>query len=84
MKNSEQPATGFGIPATEQNSAQEHIGLTKREHFAAMAMQGICSDLDYTNKRKHIAKEFAETIAQDALTIADTLLEALEVKYQKS
>lgn len=45
------------------------IGLTKREHFASMAMQGLLSGNLTTND--------AEEIATSALQIADTLIEKL-------
>lgn len=44
-------------------------GLTKREHFAAMAMQGFCANGRY---------EDGVNVANDALLVADALLEELE------
>lgn len=46
-------------------------GLTKRELFAAMAMQGILS-------RTHPADVSADAMAQWAMVRADALLAALE------
>lgn len=46
-------------------------GLTKREMFAAMAMQGICGDGIPGSHHKHA------TTAMDAVSYADELLKAL-------
>lgn len=43
-------------------------GLTKRELFAAMAMQGILSEGDWTNM---------QSVAHDAVIAADALITAL-------
>ena len=43
-------------------------GLTKREHFAAMAIQGFCSRDGYSS---------FDDMACDAVRAADTLLEEL-------
>jgi hypothetical protein len=59
MKNGEKRAFGF----VDQTFLSE--GLTKREYFAAAAMQGICS-----NPSVWGGQNFAET----AVKIADNLL----------
>jgi len=46
-------------------------GLTKREHFAAMAMQGILAKYG-PDEQRH------ETTATDAIDLADALLAELE------
>jgi hypothetical protein len=35
------PATGYGMPGDGNTDRAEWEGLTKREHLAALAMQGI-------------------------------------------
>ena len=50
-------------------------GLTKREHFAAMAMQGLLSNNVITDHEDNIAPNW---VAKAALLQADTLLKALE------
>lgn len=45
-------------------------GLTKREAFAAMAMQGICAGPDFAGMSE-------ETIAESAVSQADALIAAL-------
>ena len=60
--------------AVYQNNYYEQYepqwGLTKREHFAAMAMQGFLSDGVYNDDPAFLAKE--------AVSHADALLEELE------
>ena len=55
-------------PITE-NTLRGHMGLTKREYFAAMAMQGILADPDNQG--------YAEGIAKDAVKMADELITQL-------
>jgi hypothetical protein len=80
MNNADKPA----MPAIAANndeflSAHDYdpvnSGLTKREHFAAMAMQGVMA-----NESSTIAfyKEDAKTLAAYAVANADALLAALE------
>lgn len=47
------------------------FGLTKREYFAAMAMQGLISDQTYLRPNKSVE------ICQRAIEIADELLKQL-------
>lgn len=67
MKNSDSPSTGFATPNYDVN-----YGLTKREYFAGLAMQGILAeDFDCLLMPK--------AIAAMAVDQADALLKALEV-----
>lgn len=50
------------------------FGLTKREYFAAMAMQGLLAYPDITNS--------ARIIAEESVKQADELLKALETKSE--
>lgn len=65
MKNSEQPAFAAGAESWNQ------LGLTKREYFAAMAMQGLCANPLYKETNY-------ETIARESVSSADELLKQLE------
>lgn len=71
MKNSEQPA--YPTPDCEvSGTALQYLGLTKREYFAAMAMQGYLASYgpaEHANG-KHVAKI--------AVECADALLTELE------
>jgi hypothetical protein len=67
IKNADMPATPLGI----DGSFKDAIGLTKREHIAAMAMQGLVTQqgfcMDKTSK-----------IAVCAVKCADAILTQLE------
>ncbi len=91
MKNSEQPITPCMMQqvgettfrANRYNDPKEYnrpmIGLTKREHFAAMAMQGLLSNPDWMNEhegQKYIMQD--SVISEVAIKIADALLKELE------
>lgn len=45
--------TGFNH---EGNPYFEHVGLTKREYFAAMAMQGLLTRDDFQGQSEDLAK----------------------------
>jgi hypothetical protein len=62
------------IQQTNPNSFDTVLGLTIREHFAAMAMQGI-----YAGSSNALSIRFNDrvTIALDAVTAADALIKAL-------
>lgn len=70
MDNKNAPAFGYGFTTADGNSHVNESGLTKREYFAAMAMQGLC-----TNPRTEYTpmNEFAEL----AVKYADALLTEL-------
>lgn len=65
------PKTNGEQPAFRDSTTHAHQhGLTKREHFAAMAMQGFCA-------HESIAEQDASKIAKYAVEQADALLRAL-------
>jgi hypothetical protein len=57
----------FGIPTG--------LGITKREHFAGLAMQGLCHAVDSQGTWAHDAK----TVAETAIRYADALLAELDM-----
>ena len=71
MKNSEQPA--YPTPDCEvSGTALQYLGLTKREYFAAMAMQGYLASYgpyDQVNSK---------AAAEKSVECADALLTELE------
>lgn len=78
MKNSEQPINP--LPSDVDSSKVECIGLTKREYFAAMAMQA--SDLEvYAEK---YGSKWAKEVAIDSVQMADALLAELEKPTNES
>jgi hypothetical protein len=78
MKNADQPA--YPITEAEKdrldtNPDISYMGLTKREYFAAMAMQGLLSC-------QHTYGDFYK-IAGDAVALSDSLLQQIENQKQK-
>lgn len=68
MKNAEQPINH--IPGSHQGMhPKEVIGLTKREYFAGLAMQGIMADGETSD---------IPSIAKASILIADELLKQLD------
>ena len=65
MKNSDKPAMPIDSPIFNG----PELGLTKREYFAAMALQGLCA--------KYGSAVYKESPA-NALFMADALLKELE------
>jgi len=60
---------------------QYSSGLTKREYFAAMALQGICSTFSGSpnaeRQAEKVGKTLSETMAVYAVDVADALINAL-------
>lgn len=79
MKNGNMPAAPIandsGYPSVARvvlgNNEDQCSGLTKREHFAAMAIQGMIAC-------EYGAKVSATQWARDAVEVADALLAELE------
>lgn len=70
MSNRDEPA----FPMVEQRGEEgQRYGLTKREYFAGLAMQGLCADPSY-----RVLISSAEHAAQNAVAIADAILAELE------
>jgi hypothetical protein len=57
----------FGLAIQEK-------GLSKREYFAAMAMQGVCANSSITERASY------KTMAELSVKQADALIEALNKK----
>ena len=70
--NSDEHADGF---MNRQSIAITTAGLTKREHFAGLAMQGMLTNPCDYSKPEHAA--------HDAIMYADALLAALEQDQAK-
>jgi len=88
MKNSDMPAmplTGeayqdfAGYDGTRRTSYNpECQGLTKREYFAALALNGLMSDPRAAIESLPHGRELAEWVAEQALYASDALLEKLD------
>lgn len=59
---------------TREYVMQPATGLSKREYFAAKAMQGICSSHDECGE---LIRHGAKWIAKEAVAIADALIAEL-------
>ena len=70
MKNSDMPSLPLGQAQLSMGSVnKDAMGLTKREYFAALAMQGMA----YRN-----SEPYPDSVAYDAVQVADALLAELE------
>lgn len=69
MKNEDKPINP--IPEHFDKYQNENIGLTKREYFAGLAMQGMLANSSLNNLKE-------ETVAEISVLCADKLLENLE------
>ena len=69
MKNSDMPAMPFVEP---DHPGSVYPGLTKREHFAAMAMQGLLASAG-----RNSCNSIMDVIAESAIA-ADALLAELD------
>jgi len=78
MTNSEQPAFAPSSEYIRQlnNGYREQSGLTKRECFAAMAMQGLLASSSVDQKDND--REAAYAYAKASIMLADELLKQLE------
>ncbi len=76
MDNKDMPA----MPISEDDGdrvdmgVKIYTGLTKREHFAGLAMQGLCHAIDAQGTWAHDS----ETVADAAVRYADALLAELD------
>jgi len=70
MKNGKKPAFPLGQAENFRWSDGVDLGLTKREYFAGLIMQGLCACADLALSRK--------VLAEEAVKQADALLAELE------
>jgi hypothetical protein len=73
----DQPA----FPATKaatQKGAAEWSGMTRREHLAAMAMQGILASGNFSDSPYDDVA--VQAVAVQAINYADALIEAFEME----
>ena len=74
MNNSDMPAMPF--EGGSNNGLEPSIGLTKREHFAGLAMQGFCASNLY---EAHDRPEgWLQDTIESSIEFADALLKELE------
>ena len=72
MNNSDMPANVVTEEQWDRSStAAPAIGLTKREHFAGLAMQGLLANNDYSGR-------LSQSLTKTSMLFADALLKELE------
>lgn len=82
MKNEDKPINP--IPEHFDKYQNENIGLTKREYFAGLAMQGLLSN-SYSNGFSQPLSEYdSKSIAKFSIEYADELLKQLETSNTKN
>jgi len=69
--------SAFGFATQLDGESYYNHGLTKREYFAAMAMQGMLSN-SIVLKERHINLFDLERISENAILFADRILHELE------
>jgi hypothetical protein len=72
MKNGDKPIS----PVFDGSEFVNHLGLTKREYFAALAMQGMMTSQDENGTWRHDIKQ----CAKNSVLMADVLLAELDKK----
>ena len=75
MKNADKPIS----PVLTQSPSLQNdtsLGLTKREYFAGLAMQGLISSCDWNFTTFN--KDLIEATSKNAIDLADELLKQLE------
>ena len=80
MKNGNTPVIGV-IEYDEDGNGRSKNALTKREHFAAMAMQGLLSSTILDSRNGFTVNDgyiHVESIASESVKLADALLKELE------
>ncbi len=75
MKNADLPAMPIEFNGFGQYAPERHCGLTKREMFASMAMQGLTSVDNFSDDNETISR-----MAEWSVKCADALLAALDRK----
>jgi len=82
MKNGDTSIHNTGLTKEEMEGVGDkfHQGLTKREQFAAMAMQGILSSKFVAEFSTKPQSEMIDGVAEASVDYADALLQALEEK----
>lgn len=81
MKNGDKSAfpTEMEVHTAFGSTKRTEIGLSKREHFAGLAMQGLISSFTEKASNGRCGTEIKETI-KCAIDYADELLKQLENK----
>ena len=76
MENGKKPA--FYNPNSYSMQGDDGIGLTKREYFAGLAMQGLLSNSEFIKGGSFDFKGTVERVSSIATNISDALLAELD------
>jgi uncharacterized SAM-binding protein YcdF (DUF218 family) len=80
LKNKDLPA--FACVAMSGDNGYQQDGLTKREYFAGLAMQGLLTRVPYRhNGETDLGVLESQRIAEEAVIMADKLLNQLENNF---
>jgi len=74
MENGKKPAFSVALHDNGNALHKEAMGLTKREYFAGLAMQGLMTSQDQNGSWRHDIKTCAEISVQ----MADAILAELD------
>lgn len=74
MNNGKQPAFGYGFTTADGSSHINEQGLTKREYFAVLLLQGMVA-----NANRDLTYDYIEGKVKDCIAHADELLKQLEL-----
>lgn len=74
MENGKQSAFPITDVDNDHFKGQLQTGISKREYFAAMAMQGMCANTCYGDRHSNNR----EAISAKSIEIADAILKQLE------
>jgi hypothetical protein len=79
MKNGDTSIHNTGLTKEEMEGVGDkfHQGLTKREHFAAMAMQGMLASKYVSEFADKPSEQILSGVSEKAVVAADALLKAL-------
>lgn len=78
IKNGDLPAMPIELSGFGQFAPEAHTGLTKREQFAAMAMQGLLSGNNADCDLYETSVEWVKNLTEASVEFADALLAELE------
>jgi hypothetical protein len=78
MENGKKPAFNYSV-ALSDSEMKAMSGLTKREYFAGLAMQGILSNESFYERMSNEGGEnkMVDKVSIASVKMADALLEAL-------
>lgn len=78
MENKYKGAFATSTPNTDVYDMHIQEGITKREYFAGLAMQGLTSNSDWAKTSGDDWDDYKKRLASGAVEIADELLKQLE------